>query len=421
MDKFERLHRYVCRDYVSKSEFSRNGYTFAYFESEKSKWQDGFSSDALVGRIVLTDSYGKRYRTESMVIKVMLEPKRRTKYIDLVFANEMLMYNRIIPFFSRLGNSVDNLFAKYYYGSLSLKDDDEEGSIMLENLNEKGYSLAKFKIFLDLQHVQLVLKKLGEFHAHSYQAKKLHPEVFFSLMDNLRETHHTCTKETPKGYFSRLNEKFFSILRNDHQYRDKVEIIGQILRYPEEFLQHAFTTREEPVAVLCHGDFLRNNLLFRYTSDGNPVDVKFIDLANSRYCSPVVDLASILYMNTDQHTRNLHWDDLVNVYYDSLKNTFPNNDLIPSRDQIVEEFNRKSLLAYLCVSYFLPMMLESEQNPNRNWLRMLYTPEYEQYKDTGWFAAPVEVSTGLIFKIAKGDRVEKVLDVLKDIIDREFV
>lgn len=425
MDKFEWLSRYVFRDYIRKLDDleSNFGYDFVSFESEKSKWRgkDGFSSDALVGHIVYTDSKGKIHRTKSMIVKLMLEPHNRTKYIDLVFNNEVFVYTKIIPFFSRINDQINNLFPTFYHSSLSLLNDDEEGSIMLENLNESGYKLSPSKLFLDLQHLELALKKLGQFHAYSYRMKTEHSRTFFSLVDQLKETHNTCTKETPKNYFTILNDTYMQHLENDIRYKYKVPVIRRILNDPQEFMEHVFSSREEPWAVVCHGDFLRNNFLFQYDDQGNPQDVKFIDLANSRYCSPIVDLSSVLYMNTDQNTRNLHWDRLIDTYYNSLTNTFPDNTQVPSRKQILQEFAPKSLLTYLCASFFIPMMLEAEQNPNPNWLKMLYIPEFEQYKNVGWFAVPSHVSTGLIFKILTKERIEKVLDILRDMTDRGFI
>ncbi|XP_065212101.1 uncharacterized protein LOC135839818 [Planococcus citri] len=423
MNTFEWLNRFVFRDYFSKTEYFRNGYSFKCFEPENSKLLDGFSTDGLCGRIVYVDVNGQEYRTKSMIIKTMLATDFRTKYVELAFSNESFVYTVVVPFFAKLDPSIVNLFPKFYYQCLSLQNEDERGSIVLENLIESGYKLPKSKVFLDSTHLKLILKKLGEFHAYSYQAKKTHPEIFANIAANLIETHHTCTLETPSHYYDTLNEKYFQTLSIDvdPRYRNKLLEIREILKHPIEFFEDIFTSCEEPEAVICHGDFLRNNLLFRYNAEGIPVQVKFIDLANSRYCSPIVDLATILYMNTDQNTRDLYWDELIDEYYNSLKNTFPENDLVPSEDQIMEQFKRKSLLGYLSVSFFIPYMLEYESNPRTDWLTSLFSPEFEEYKELSWWVVPGEISARVILKMAKEERVAMVTDVLKDIIDRGFV
>ncbi|KAL6956582.1 WD repeat-containing protein 75, partial [Sarracenia purpurea var. burkii] len=304
---------------------------------------------------------------------------------------------------------------------LSLREDGRTRPIILENLIDSGYRLSSSKVFLDLIHLKLTLEKLGEFHAYSYQAKKSHGRQFFDMVDNLIETHHTCTLETPGQYYDTLNDKYFEALSGHRRYRSKIPEIRRILKKPVEFFETTFTSRDEPEAVICHGDFLRNNLLFRYNALGIPVQVKFVDLANSRYCSPVVDLATILYMNTDQNTRNLYWNELIDTYYTSLKNTFPDNDLVPGKSQIMAQFRSKALLGYLSVSFFIPYMLEYESNPRSDWLTSLFSPEFEQYKELSWFVTPGKVSACVILKMAIEQRVELVVDVLKDIIDRGFV
>jgi len=39
----------------------------------------------------------------------------------------------------------------------------------------------------------------------------------------------------------------------------------------------------DALAIACHGDFLRNNMLFKYDETGKAVDVRFFDFQTSRY------------------------------------------------------------------------------------------------------------------------------------------
>ena len=64
---------------------------------------------------------------------------------------------------------------------------------------------------------------------------------------------------------------------------------------------------EEPLAVLCHGDFCRNNILFRYDS-GKTCDAVFFDFQQVKYASPAIDLSVFMYLNTSSELRNQHWD-----------------------------------------------------------------------------------------------------------------
>lgn len=113
----------------------------------------------------------------------------------------------------------------------------------------------------------------------------------------------------------------------------------------------------EPLSVLCHGDFNRNNLLFRYDDGGRPVDALAFDMATTRYASPVLDLSFFLYMNTDRRIRDDHWDALLDEYCAALAaeaGELP----VPSRDQLDAEIREYGFYGLAHVSYFARVMLE---------------------------------------------------------------
>lgn len=109
----------------------------------------------------------------------------------------------------------------------------------------------------------------------------------------------------------------------------------------------------EPEAVLCHGDFCRNNMLFRYDGYGKPVSVKFFDLQTPRYSSPVIDLSFFLLMNTSKEIRENYWNDFLNIYKCSVKSVIPHIN-VPELN-----FDRVAVYGFLHCSFFLPIMLNS--------------------------------------------------------------
>jgi Ser/Thr protein kinase RdoA (MazF antagonist) len=74
---------------------------------------------------------------------------------------------------------------------------------------------------------------------------------------------------------------------------------------------------KEPLAVLCHGDFCRNNIFFRYDS-GKPCDAVLFDLQQVKYASPAIDLSLFMYLNTSSEIRNQRWEDLFGEYHMTL-------------------------------------------------------------------------------------------------------
>lgn len=114
----------------------------------------------------------------------------------------------------------------------------------------------------------------------------------------------------------------------------------------------------EPLAVLCHGDFCRNNVLFRYDeATGRPVDVIMIDPAQARYASPVIDLSFFLYMNTTDADRTVHWDNYVAAYLTGAADVC---DCPPTATDVQAEMRAHGLYGYAYCSFFLPALLNTK-------------------------------------------------------------
>lgn len=113
----------------------------------------------------------------------------------------------------------------------------------------------------------------------------------------------------------------------------------------------------EPLAVLCHGDFCRNNLLYRYDpATGRPVDVVMLDPATARYASPAIDLSFFLYMNATDQDRQHRWDEFVAAYVAGVAVTSP----VPvTAADVHAEMRASGLYGYAHCSFFLPAMLDT--------------------------------------------------------------
>lgn len=119
----------------------------------------------------------------------------------------------------------------------------------------------------------------------------------------------------------------------------------------------------EPLAVLCHGDYCRNNMLFRYDADtGRPVDMIVIDPAQARYASPAIDLSFFLYMNTTDADRLAHWDDYVAAYLAGVADVTAAGHRAPplTAADVHGEMRDHVLYGYAYCSFFLPAMVDTK-------------------------------------------------------------
>lgn len=78
--------------------------------------------------------------------------------------------------------------------------------------------------------------------------------------------------------------------------------------------------------TICHGNFTRNNLLFRYENE-RPSDVKVIDWSTMRYCSPAIDFGHILLQNLpdDDNLSKIEafCRNILQIYLDAVKDEYP--------------------------------------------------------------------------------------------------
>lgn len=138
-----------------------------------------------------------------------------------------------------------------------------------------------------------------------------------------------------------------------HRFKKLVEEGGSVLR---RTLKPC-----EPLSVLCHGDFNRNNLMFRYDECGFPVDTLMFDFGTPRYGSPALDISFFLYMNTTQTMRETKWDDLMNAYCSSLAAALPSGIPVPDRHALDAEMATSALFGFAHASFFLPIQLENNK------------------------------------------------------------
>lgn len=209
------------------------------------------------------------------------------------------------------------------------------------------------------------------FHALSYRAKHADPATFAETIGHFRDTQWNDAGQWLIGddqlgallsfYVDRLAE------------RDGWEGDERIRRFRADYLNdtgRAFRTATEPgdgpLTVLCHGDFNRNNLLFRYDDGGGgggPADALALDLATVRYGSPALDLSFFLYLNTDRRFRDEHWDGLMDAYCAALAAAVSDVPAVsvPGREQLDAEMRDHAFYGLTHVSFFTRIMMEEHK------------------------------------------------------------
>lgn len=383
---------------------------------------------------------GSETRSEALVAKWMLPSDGFEGFMltDLQASNEIKMYTEVFPFMERLaegsGVPVGDLHPKHYLAALSPVKDTMSLTLM-EDLRAKGFRLTKERTALDRQHANLVLRSLGRLHALSHAAKaRCRGEFLEEVTPLLREVAFLPEWSdrwsfTLGSCFRRGLDRLSSRLRGARPPQDGQDA-GQHrrrldgLRRLEDIADDVYSimlgaaARTEPAGVLVHGDFNRNNMQFRYNELGEPVEVRFFDFQNCRYCSPSVDLSFFLFMNTSPELRRQHWDDLLQEYFGSMTSALDrlleghevHEDFVrPTLQGVRDDLKQHALWGYVICSFFLPQMAGAPED----------VPDMEEMKDKA-ISDPATV-VAIMCAIGGEEATEGLADMLLEYIDRDLV
>lgn len=205
------------------------------------------------------------------------------------------------------------------------------------------------------------------FHALSYTAKHKNLAGFRQTVADIRDVQWTddgvwmyrkilgfSLYDFGKRGVDRLLERDGDRYRDDEHLRRFVELIAD----ENASLRHALRARE-PVSVMCHGDFNRNNMLFRYDDSGAVADALLFDFGIPRYGSPALDLSFFLFMNASKEMRVRRWDDLLNTYCTVLAAAVAPGVYTPDRAELDAEMDASALFGLSHALYFLPYQHEN--------------------------------------------------------------
>jgi hypothetical protein len=147
--------------------------------------------------------------------------------------------------------------------------------MVLEDLKEQGFKMAKGTDGLDMKHCILVIKTLAQSHAASAVLHLKHPEIFKPFGESFY-----CERQR------KSIEAFFQI--NMKNLAKEVEIwplysdrfACKLHRFADktaDFLIKDMERNDDDFNVFVHGDLKTNNMMFRYSDDTDEVvDVRYV-------------------------------------------------------------------------------------------------------------------------------------------------
>ncbi|KAJ9592870.1 hypothetical protein L9F63_015448 [Diploptera punctata] len=287
---------------------------------------------------------------------------RKVFNIEITFNKEVRAYTLVAPEFHKLQkekgipeNEMLDVFPKYY-GSRSNKQDDinkeadDSAVLLMENLKSSGYEIGDRRKGFNLEHMELVLSKLAQFHALGVALKLLKPQVF---KDNILKTCENFEIGTPDD--DEANDKFINATINH------IKHIPEVIPYLDtiEKVVHAGTQMRkerrqypirEPFSTIVHNDFWVNNMMFKYDIASSntvekkscPTGIKFVDFQVTVHASPIKDLIFLLFSSSELGLLQEHYDRLIQHYHKEFTGLLTKLDCgteMFSYEYFIEELN----------------------------------------------------------------------------------
>nr|XP_018914671.1 PREDICTED: uncharacterized protein LOC109042414 [Bemisia tabaci] len=275
-----------------------------------------------------------------------------------ILAKEHLIYDSIIP---KINAFLDNDFVSPIpYHSPQL------GTIILEDLCDKGYKLINRIERLDYPKAVLVLRKLAKLHAASVALHKVEPELVEEAGKEIG------LDETFKEQFVTFLDNALALVADRlvrwSEIEDHQKYAQGIRNVQKTFYTKMLRAREIPskmLHVLNHGDLWLTNILFKFDEKNNSVkDCKFVDFQLSFYASPVIDLHYLLAANVQFHVFENSQEALLQEYLQAL-NTFLiefNTNVTLSYEDLKAEYDRTQIVSfYAGIVILIPVLADPEQ------------------------------------------------------------
>lgn len=327
----------------------KEGFTDYKFEFESGSNR----GDNYVGVVTSVKIVGDRVKDGVVTIETLnlmckSAPKNRERRelmnIAQCFEREIYMYTRVLPTFVKFqeekGLSPAESFMSFpkMYGWIA---DEANGSyvLVMEDLRSRDFVMWPRRTPVTFDHEELVFKQFGRFHGVSLALKDQRPEVFAEFKD-LRDIFSDAIKTG--GVLAETMDRAIDVLEKEEH---KTVVRSLRNNYLETW--RSFFTKEavDRFGVIGHGDAWLNNFLFQHI--GNVIyinylfnyvlvfsilclstlqtkevnDVCFLDFQFSRFASPVLDVLYHTFTSTRKPLRDESYDNLLNIYYESLSDT----------------------------------------------------------------------------------------------------
>lgn len=191
---------------------------------------------------------------------------RQLAHVEIAYGREVFIYEKVFPELIKFQQekNLHNPYTSFTPVHFTCMEEYNE-CLVMENMKEKGYKMKDRKVPLDIEHVLLVMKQYGRYHALSFALKDQKPQIFKEYADNCKDLFFTTMdREKFKPHFESYFDRAISALdpiKEEAALQKVQKLKEQAFDVLDEVL-HPDSAKE--YSVIGHGDCWLNNMLFKY-------------------------------------------------------------------------------------------------------------------------------------------------------------
>uniref|UniRef100_A0A1E1WL08 CHK kinase-like domain-containing protein n=1 Tax=Pectinophora gossypiella TaxID=13191 RepID=A0A1E1WL08_PECGO len=321
---------------------------------------------AIVKRITVEEN-GETLKIVAKVAPV-IEDLRNTMQTKEVFYNEHVVYTELLPKFTEL--EVEAEIPKKerlrYAACLGSLDEEPNEIILLEDLQEPGFTLLdRFKA-LQNDQMKLIIENIAKLHALSFALKNKELETFDKIRNKLYNSRlHMGKEPTTKHFLNHIENQFLDLL-DEEKYKQAIK--GKISGMDGLMGKLHKADKDSKHLVIQQGDCWTNNVLFRL-QDENVVECCMIDYQFACANLPVDDVYQVLFNCSDYDSRAKHfqeWLDYYHMYFTKYLYHFGlKADNVYSKEQFESDMIRYGKFALGQAAFSSSFLLKNDEDAEK--------------------------------------------------------
>lgn len=232
---------------------------------------------------------------------------------DECVKKEVCMYDDVLPCIWEILDG-ERLTPFNYYSP-------KKEILVLEDLETEGYSITdrtKRFVQLDYKHSELALQVLAKFHAASVALYKEDRSKLSVPGNELFYREELRNRMQP--FVTNVIHLFAEEVKTWPGFEGIADKMNNVAENAWVIMERLVTSKDDALNVLCHGDFWKNNILFKYI-DNELVNAKVIDFQFCRYTTPALDLQSFFVSSVNEDVLFNRLEDLISAYLHCLNST----------------------------------------------------------------------------------------------------